>query len=407
MNPRILKTRPALRGASPLLLLPVLLALAVFLAWRMVEAKMAVVSVGKPRVVAAPTYGRVETVHVKPGDIIEPGRELVGLVVTDAKGASGPAVDTGATREVTVKRLEGERFEDMVELPGTIEPRLDLKVAAQVGGRIVERPLLPGRPVRAGDLLARIEKRDYEIAAARARAGLDLAKASLERAANLVRENAGSKAERDRAVAEHAAAAAAAEAAELALSRCDIVSPIDGIVDRFFVEAGEQIDAGKPVARVIAIDEVKVTIGVPEQDVSGVRDATSLDFTVPSLAGERFTGRVDHLAFTISPLVKVFPLELRVANADGRLLPGMIVKARVVRAIHEKAILLPLFAVLPGDDGYTTFVHENGRAVRRAVKLGAFRERRVHVTEGLAVGEEVLDKGLRLVSDGSPVRVVR
>lgn len=394
-------------GLSLLWLLPVLCLVAIWLSWQAVQAKLARAAVGKPSLVAATAFGRVEAVHVKPGDRIEPGRELVSFVVTDAAGGTGVKKEVSATREVTVVRLAGERFEDTVELPGLASPVIECQVSAQVGGRILERPVDAGGAVKKGDLICRIEKRDFEIGVERAEAALALARISFDRIDSLVRGNAGSKADRDRAESEYKGAVAARDAAALALARTEIYAPLDGLVDRTFVEVGELIDPGKPVAKLIDISRIKVTIGIPEQDVAAVRDATELSFVVPSLANREFKGKVDHLGVSTAPEARIFPLELRLDNPGGALLPGMIVKARVVRAIYDRAILLPLFSIIPGDDAYYTYVHENGRAVRRTVRLGAFRERRVQILEGLALGDEVIEKGLRLVSDGTPVRVVR
>jgi membrane fusion protein (multidrug efflux system) len=84
----------------------------------------------------------------------------------------------------------------------------------------------------------------------------------------------------------------------------------------------------------------------------------------------------------------------------------MVVKGRVVRKVYENAVLLPLFSVIPGDNEYYTFVYRDGRSEKREISLGTFQEKLVHILDGLKPGDRVIDKGLRLVADGTKVRIV-
>jgi len=279
-------------------------------------------------------------------------------------------------------------------------------VSAQVGGEIVELLIEEGRTIVKGDVIARIEKKDYQIALDRAQAAFDMATLTFNRMGKLVKGKSTAEAERDRAEADYQNASAALEQAKLHLMRCDIAAPISGIVDLKFIEVGEYIKPGDVVARIIDIDKIKVSIGIPEQDVTYVRTVKEMDFIVPSLDSRKFAGKVDHLSFATSPMAKVYPLEIHVDNADHLLLPGMVVKGRVVRKVYDNAVLLPLFSVIPGDDEYYTYVHRDGKAEKRIITLGTFQERLVHIVSGLDPGDQMIDKGLRLVADGSPVRIV-
>lgn len=394
------------RGKFWMWLLPLVLLILVMIMFKLIGAKSQKNKIGKPEILMAKSHGRVQEVYVKPGDVIQPGKELVNYVVTDIDGETGIAEDETEIIDVTVKNVEGEEFIDMVELPGITRAFIRCEVSAQVGGEIVELLIEEGRTIVKGDVIARIEKMDYQIARDRAQAAVNMAKLTFNRMGKLVKGKATAEAERDRAEADYQNASAALKQAKLHLERCDITAPISGIVDMKFIEAGEYINPGDEVARIIDIDKIKVNIGIPEQDVTYVRTVKEMDFIVPSLDNRKFAGKVDHLSFATSPMAKVYPLEIHVDNADQILLPGMVVKGRVVRKIYSDAVLLPLFSVIPGDNEYHTFVHRDGKAEKRLITLGTFQERLVHIVSGLGPGDQVIDKGLRLVADGSPVRIV-
>ena len=78
----------------------------------------------------------------------------------------------------------------------------------------------------------------------------------------------------------------------------------------------------------------------------------------------------------------------------------------MVRKVYDDAVLLPLFSVIPGDDEYYTFVLHDGKAAKRVIQLGTFQAKLVHILSGLKPGEQAIDKGLRLVADGTSVRVI-
>jgi len=77
-----------------------------------------------------------------------------------------------------------------------------------------------------------------------------------------------------------------------------------------------------------------------------------------------------------------------------------------VRASYQNAVLLPIFSVIPGDDEYYTFVMNSGRAQKRVLKIGSFQDRNVHILDGLKPGDTLIDKGNKLVADGSKVKVI-
>lgn len=319
---------------------------------------------------------------------------------------------------VVVTVLEPVVLEDRIRLPGMVAPLRDVTVAAEVAGRVVERPVPEGATVEAGQVICRLEDADYQIAVRRAAAAVRLAEADLARVRALAEQQVAPTAELDRAENACSQARAELQAAELALSRCRIVSPLSGVLDEMVPEVGERVAVADRVARVLDIARVKIEIGIPERELAAVRDLQECEVRVDAVGGgQTFRAARTYLSSETMADALVYRLRLELDNPGGRLLPGMFVDAQVLRETRPQALLVPLFAVVARDDGYVAFVVEDEGAGEagdrrpvarlRPVTIGVIQGRQVEVRAGLRAGERLIVLGQRAVEDGTPVAVER
>jgi membrane fusion protein (multidrug efflux system) len=387
-------------------IIPAVLIVLLFIFIPVIQSKIIKNNAGKPVFIISQGYGKVENVFVKKGDFIEPGKELCSFMATDTDG-SVPASDTDEIAvDITVKTVEGRQFDDMVELPGVISAYTEANLSAQVSGTILEFSVKEGDLVKKGDLIVKIDKRDYQIALNRAGAEFEFSKNEFNRSEQLLKSNAINLSNHESKKNEYLIKQSAYDNAKLAFERCEMTAPFDGIVDKKFSEAGEIASPGMRLAKIIDISKVKVNVGIPEKDIAHVRELKNIKFSVPSLNNKEFNGEFKNIVISMIDVAKVYPLIIEVDNPSRELLPGMIVKAKIVRASYQNAVLLPIFSVIPGDDEYYTYVINSGRAEKRVLKIGSFQDKNVHITQGLDPGDMLIDKGNKLVTHGCRVRVV-
>lgn len=370
-----------------------------------IRRRLAKTNAGTESSVLAPVAGKITQVLVAAGDVVRAGQEIAKVRRPGRQVA--PAPTKRLPFPVTVMPLKPRRFVDAVVLPGAVEANKDVSLRAEVRGTLVDRPCEEGQRVKEGQLLVQIDPRDYEDAVEDARAAMVLAQSTYDRVQRLTKTGAATQAELDTAQAGLRQAAARKSDAERSLERTRIVSPIAGSVDRLNVEVGELIENGALVARVIDASRVKIKIGIPEADVQFVRGLKKVRFHVRAVSDEPFDGEVAYVTLAPAENARVYIMELRVDNPDGRLRPGMIVKADVVRQVVEAAVVAPLFAVMPQDHGYAVYVEERGQARRLLVKLGAFKGQEVLIVQGLELGQRLIVQGQRQIEDGQPVQAVR
>jgi RND family efflux transporter MFP subunit len=390
----------------------------VWFAVNKVKHRAALVSVGKPGVIQSSTHAKVEKVFIKPGDTIIPSQEIISYIITSPESKAPKTEAARVPVDVTVQQIQGITFEDVVELPGMIYPMSEIDVSAQVGGKIISIPCDEGQRVKQGDLLMKIEDTDYRAALKQAEASFELASLQYRRLKNLKAKNAVSASSYDDAAAAFKMAEAAYDTAKINLDRCTVTAPDDGRIDLRSFDIGEVVNPGDKLVRLINVCSLKIVIGIPEKDVSLVRDKKFIDFEVSALGKKKYRGMVHHISYSQTDSARVFPMEIRIENKDSHLLPGMVVKARVIRSTFENAVILPLFMVIPGDDEYYTYVFEKsennqadsagilGHAVKKVLKIGSFTGQSVHITQGLTPGDHVISRGLRLLSSGEMVRSV-
>lgn len=308
---------------------------------------------------------------------------------------------------VVVLEVAKRTIRDRIELPGVVEPRVELEILAEVRGKVEKVAVKEGDYVKRGDLIASIDKRDYENALASASASYGLAAKNLERIEDLYAKALVSRAELDRALSEAARLEATAKTAELNLQRCSIKAPFSGTINRLDAKKGLLLNVGEPVAIILDISSVKVSVGIPESDVDAVRKLTDFEATIDALDGKTIKGKKIFLSKSPGSRAWLYELQLSVDNPGEEILPGMFARVDIVKEEVMDGVSVPLYAVVNRDDKNFVFVENGGVAQARMVELGIVEGWLVQITKGLEPGERVVVVGQRSLDEGQGLNVAR
>ena len=307
-----------------------------------------------------------------------------------------------ATR-VEVVALESAMMRLELELPGEVEGSRDALLAAANGGYVERVHVRAGDAVRAGDRVASVDVALYAAQADQAAAQADQAQAELERVQQLG-DLASSQqvllAETNARVAE-----ASVRQARARLSRAMVTAPFDGVVAAVGVEVGESAGPGSPVARLVQLDPVLVTLSVSDRDVGALRVGDPVDVWAAA-AGEARIGAIRHIAPAADLSTRAFPVEVEVANPEQALLPGMIARVNVSRPVGE-GIVVPQDWLVTRRRDRGVFVEEAGIARWRPITLGDVVHDEVIVVDGLGPGDRVIITGHRELMDGDSLILSR
>ncbi len=318
------------------------------------------------------------------------------------------AVTEAPPVNVTVLPVSAEpQFPDAFDLPAVIEPNQIVTIAAEVAGRVEWIGPREGSQVKAGAPLMRLntDLLQAEFESMQAQAKND--QTEFDRQQGLVKGGAAPSRELDQAGTQLAISLARLQEVQARLERTRIPAPVAGTLNDLLVKEGEYMQAGTPVARIVQTDVVKVAVHVPEQDVaffSAGHAATIL----ADIKGRQqsFSGTITFISKIADERTRSTRMEITLVNPDGLLHSGKIVRARLTRQILQNAILIPLLAVIPMENGYAVYVEEASKAQRREVKLGIIKGDRIQVLSGLQPGDKLIVSGHRFVAPGQDVNVV-
>ncbi|NIA21242.1 MAG: efflux RND transporter periplasmic adaptor subunit [Anaerolineaceae bacterium] len=340
---------------------------------------------------------------------------LVGLALAVGRYESGPLLEwlkkpkehvAQKLTNVAVQVVGARPMVDQLTIRGMTEPWTSVSLSAETSGKLVFVARDEGDRVVKGERLFGIDtailKADLESAEARAR----YAAMTYQRTKKMFADEAISKDELDRTKAEMDAARATVELCRACLDDADVFSPIAGVLDSRVAEVGEFLNPGQPLGEVVDVSRIKVVMPVPEKDVRFIHVGDEVEMVIEALADGARRGKVIFVKEVADPVTLTFPVQVEVANAEGRIRPGMIAKVNLVRRRFEKAIAVNIFYVLRHEKGYRVFVEQDGLACAREVVIGIFDGQMVQIVSGLTEGDRLIVKGQRELIDGVKVKVV-
>jgi membrane fusion protein (multidrug efflux system) len=314
--------------------------------------------------------------------------------------------DTPSVRVITLTVIP-RRLEDTIKLPGYVEPAEDLWVKTEVSGQVLQVLAKEGAHIKRGQVIAKLDDRDYRSRLSRIEANHRLAKLEYDRIYSLDKKKITAASRLDEIEARLNDVSAQQDEAELALSRTRILAPIEGQVNEIIAKQGSFLGVGDPVAQILRLSDVKVIVGIPESDVAFFLDLNEATVIIDALGKRRVTGKKVFLSRQPRNLARLFDLELEIPNTDGHILPSMFARVELIRAVHEKALVIPLYAVINQGDEQFVYIENDGSAKKTPVVMGQLVDWQVHITSGISANDKVIVVGHRLLNDGQPIEVIK
>jgi membrane fusion protein (multidrug efflux system) len=294
----------------------------------------------------------------------------------------------------------------------------DADVAAEAAGAVEQVLAERGDIVKAGSPLFALDRTNSELQAreaaasvASAEAQVRLAESECARARSLADAGGMSTAERDRVLTQCEQGARQLEAAKARkalvdtnLARATVRAPFAGVVADRLVSPGEYVTPGRTVARLVAIDPLRLELSVPEREASRVRVGAPIRFEVSDPVGVVVEATVDRISPALRDRTRDLVIEASVPNPDGKLRPNSFALARV-GVDPSPGVVVPAEAVLAKGDTARVFVVVNDNAEERVVELGDVVEGGVELRSGVASGEVVVSPIPKGLADGAALAV--
>ncbi|MHC4644650.1 MAG: efflux RND transporter periplasmic adaptor subunit [Planctomycetota bacterium] len=337
---------------------------------------------------------------------------------------------------VEVETVRAGLVERTLELTGWIKANAVVDVSSKVPGRIESLRAVSsgvgsiaveeGLAVTKGRQIAVIDHDVYsaQVAAASAEvkaAEVQLADAQRENKRIMALYESGSATEqsRDKAVtaADLAATRLAMATANLELAQIDlrestIVSPIDGVVTRKYIDEGNLIRAGDHIATIVDMKTVKVIAAAAEKYAAEIKVGMPVKIRVDAFGQREFDAAVYSMYPALDEQTHTLQIEIRIENDELLLKPGMFARVTLVTNRKDRTVVIARDVILGGkiDEPYVYVVEQSdqGKVARKClVKIGITQADKCEIVEGLKPGETLVVNGMNFLADATRVEVVR
>ncbi len=296
--------------------------------------------------------------------------------------------------------------------PGRVEATNQVDLAFRVGGPLIEFPIREGQFVRKGQLVARIDPRDFQIRLNAAKADFERAEADFRRFSALYEKEAISQAQLDQSRAARDVAAAAVDDAEASLSDTNLVAPFAGRIGETFVENFEDVQAKQAILSLIDTTYVDIVVDMPEALVATVFDpqAATVVARFDTAPGREFDLSLKEVAAQADPRTQTYRATLTMRQPEGlNILPGMTanVKRNPIQGRQGQFVVLAV-AVFSDESGkpHVWVVDQQTMTVqRRPVTLGDLTGTdSIEILDGVSSGEMIAVTGVSMLREGSKIR---
>ena len=315
---------------------------------------------------------------------------------------------------VTTIVAQQEQWPATLGAIGTVAAVQGVTVSADLPGTVDRIAFDSGQAVREGDVLAVLDTRQEQAQLAAADAQRDLATLNFDRMQGLLNERVISRAEFDRATAEHRQMEARVGEIRAAIARKTIRAPFSGILGIRQVNLGQYLSAGDPLVTLQSLNPIRVNFGVPQQAVGEVRVGRTVRVTTNDVARVAFNGQVTAIDSLVDEATRNIQVQVTLANPHSALRPGMFVQAEVVLGASSQVVSLPASSISYASFGDSVFIvtdlkGEDGQSYRGVrqefVKLGGTRGDQVAITSGVNPGDEVVTSGVFKLRNGAAVQI--
>ncbi|MBR1759697.1 MAG: efflux RND transporter periplasmic adaptor subunit [Schwartzia sp.] len=328
----------------------------------------------------------------------------------------------GTVVSVVAEHPKRQTVVPKIRFSGTLSPIWQADVAAKVDGRIERVLVAEGQAVAAGQDLVVLEQQDMsaaylaaEGAYVDAQTNLEKTAMDLDRAEKLLMEGAISREAVDNlrfananAAAKLDAAQGALDAAQSRLGGTTVSTPRAGIIQKRYYQEGYYAKVGTALFNIADISTLLAKIDVPEGYVASVAPGGTVDFVIPSMAGDDKTarGKITRVAPVADSASRTFEAEVSIDNRDGRLKGGVYADAVITTKPKPDILTVPFSAIVMRDDQRTVYVVEDDTAVRRVITTGYIGDDLVEILGGVTEKDLVIAGGQNKLREGSKVKVV-
>lgn len=343
----------------------------------------------------------------------------------------------GPRQPMTVETTAIKRgnLSESLTVVGNLIGAATVEALPKVSGRLETVLVRLGDRVTRGQRLAKVEDQEIQEQVKQAQASFDvssatirqreadmrLAQTNLDRSRNLYERQLIPKqtfddtearyqaavAQVDLAKAQYAQAQARLDELKINLANTVIASPVSGFIAKRALDPGAWITPNSSFISVVDISTVRLVANIVEKDLRRVHEGLKTSVEVDAFPGEKFSGRIAHVAPVLDPATRTAQIEVVIDNAQFRLKPGMYAKVNFIVEQRDNVLVVPSNAVVDVGGRKGVFLpSDGGTAQFQPVTLGMTEPAQVEIASGIAEGTTVITTGAAALREGDRIQLL-
>jgi RND family efflux transporter MFP subunit len=346
------------------------------------------------------------------------GFVLIGAaVVLWAMPSEKPLPTQGADPlRVLLDSVKATHTERSARFSGVTQAKNRAVLSFAVPARVLDRQIESGSKVARGQVLARLDNREFKNA-------VDLAQATFSELQTQLAQARRDHSRMERLAASDvvpvaqlenvstrqaalesslAAASARLNEAKRLLDEVELRAPFSGTVTKVYIQPGEWAVPGQPAIEVTGDGKIELLVQVPETMLDRVSEGQRVQVQLPFADNRLVPGRISAMAKAALTAGRLFPLKVDLADEPG-VVAGLT--AQLIIDLSTRGVLtVPLAAVVnPGASQPYVFIYANDQVSRRIVSIGGIIGNRIVVSGNLHEGDRVVISGQSQLTDGQRV----
>lgn len=317
-----------------------------------------------------------------------------------------------------------QRWSDQAEAVGSFVAVHGTDVTTEAGGVVRAIEFEAGQPVKAGDVLVRLNTANEQATLRSLEAAAKLAAVQRDRWQQLAKDQLVSTDEAQTRATNAATAQAQAEAQRALIAQKTIRAPFTGVLGIRKINLGQYVNPGDAIVSLQQLDPIYLDFSLPEQQIGKVKEGTMIQARVDALPGKTFEGRITAVEPQVDPNTRNFTAQATLQNPDGALRPGTFAHVSFGLGGERQVVVIPQTAVSFNPYGNAVFVIAKTKrkpgekdmqgnelkgdkliVKQRFVTTGTARGDLIAVTDGLKPGEQVVTSGLLKLRNDAEVTI--
>ena len=322
--------------------------------------------------------------------------------------ASAKAGDTAAVESVPVEvtQVQPQSYKEYGIYVGKVVPAEEVRLTAYSGGRVAKIFKDRGDKVKKGEKLCDIEGGRLQTNLSSRLIQERLSKEALERSKKHLEQGTASRTQVDRAQLDYLTAKQARIEAKKLRDGAYCVSPMNGVIVDRTIEKFDETVPNQTTFYIADMSNVKVTIGIPENEIDGYKVGQSAVLLTDQAADKGIEGKITSIAARVDNEQRTFQMDVEFPNTDGKILSGITGRVKALRFSLEDVVVVPTEAILVLASEKAVMVVEDGVARRKTIQIKSSNETESLVASGLEAGDQLIVTGQAQAVDGVPVKII-